>query len=94
MTTSKTDVLVTERKTTHGAFEDHARVTQKFKAVLFDELNRRIDRGQPGLTPMQYESLEMILHKIGRIVAGDAAFEDHWNDIAGYAHIANGTDNV
>jgi hypothetical protein len=31
------------------------------------------------------ESLDMILHKIGRIVAGDAAFKDHWVDIAGYA---------
>ena len=27
----------------------------------------------------------MILHKIGRIVAGDEMEPDHWLDIAGYA---------
>ena len=27
----------------------------------------------------------MIAHKIGRILAGDPSFQDHWADIAGYA---------
>ena len=30
----------------------------------------------------------MILHKIGRIVAGDEREVDHWQDIAGYATLA------
>lgn len=91
MTTSSTTSLVAERKKTHGAFEDHARITQKLKSVIFDECNQRIDRGQPPLTMTQTESLEMITHKIGRIIAGDASFPDHWDDIGGYARIANGT---
>lgn len=37
------------------------------------------------LNPMQSESLDMIAHKIGRIIAGDPNVEDHWRDIAGYA---------
>lgn len=31
----------------------------------------------------------MIAHKMGRILAGDAEFIDHWDDIEGYAHIGN-----
>jgi len=33
----------------------------------------------------QWEALEMIVHKIGRIVNGDPDVTDHWVDIAGYA---------
>lgn len=91
MTTSKdTDLLVASRTTTHGAFDDHARCTQGLKATIDIECGKRHDRGQPPLTDTQRESVDMILHKIGRIVAGDAGFQDHWDDIAGYARIANG----
>jgi hypothetical protein len=33
------------------------------------------------------ESLDMITHQIGRIIAGDPGFADHWRDIAGYAQL-------
>jgi hypothetical protein len=33
------------------------------------------------------ETLDMIAHKIGRIIAGNAAEPDHWRDIAGYAQL-------
>jgi hypothetical protein len=33
------------------------------------------------------ESLDMIAHQIGRIIAGDPGFADHWADIAGYAQL-------
>jgi hypothetical protein len=91
ITTTFADVetLTQERGKTHGAFTDHARITQRLKFIIREEELRRKDRGQAPLTMQQRESLEMILHKIGRIVAGDAGFADHWNDIAGYAHIAN-----
>lgn len=91
MTSNETDQLVTARKSTHGAFEDHARVTQCFKDVFNVELAQRAARKQPPLSDTQKESIEMILHKLGRIIAGDASFADHWNDIAGYARIANGS---
>jgi hypothetical protein len=79
-----------ERHKTHGSFEDHARITQRLKGVANDEIYQRFTRNQPPLTPRQSEALEMILHKIGRIIAGDASYEDHWTDIAGYAQIAKG----
>lgn len=89
MNNQLTDVL-TERHKTHGNFEDHARITQRFKGVMNDEIYQRFTRNQPALNPKQMEALDMILHKIGRIIAGDPSFEDHWTDIAGYAQIAKG----
>jgi hypothetical protein len=80
-----TDVneLVTIRKNTHGDFTDHARVTQRLKQVVHDEMKTINTK----VTHVQLEALQMILHKIGRIVAGDPNFKDHWDDIAGYAKI-------
>lgn len=89
---TSTEQLVADRKTTHGSFDDHARITQMLKAVIEAEKYERSARGQRHLTPTQAESIDMILHKIGRIIAGEASFQDHWDDIAGYAKIANGVD--
>lgn len=88
-----TTALVTDRGKTHGMFRDHARCTQRLKAVFHAELAQRNQRGQDRLDNKQVEAIEMILHKIGRVVAGDASFQDHWDDIAGYARIAN-DDNI
>jgi hypothetical protein len=41
------------------------------------------------LKPEHAESLEMIAHKIGRILAGNENFHDHWDDIAGYAKLGS-----
>lgn len=87
---TSTDELVNDRRKTHGSFTDHARATQRLKEVIMSELLERHKRGQEPLSFTQSEAIEMIVHKLGRIVAGDAGFADHWNDIAGYAKIANG----
>lgn len=74
-----------ERQKTHGDYSLHAECTQTLKHVirmLLDEHDR------PPLKMEHQEALDMILHKIGRIVAGDPNFEDHWHDIAGYAELA------
>lgn len=84
------DATLSERRSTHGNYEDHARITQSLKKVIALELNEREYRGQPPLTDRQRESIDMILHKIGRAVAGDSNFADHWFDIQGYAKIAVG----
>jgi hypothetical protein len=39
------------------------------------------------LMPDQREALEMIAHKIARIVNGDPNYADSWLDIAGYAQL-------
>lgn len=86
---AETAALVAARGKTHGAWADNAGVAQELKGVIQRAAWARRERGQPDLTAKQKESLEMICHKIGRIMAGDASFPDHWDDIGGYAKIAN-----
>ena len=70
-----------ERGERYGTFIDHARVTQALKSVIFDALRSR----NKILAADQQEALDMIVHKIGRIVNGDPNYDDSWHDIAGYA---------
>lgn len=75
-----TAAILAERAKTHGNYDDDARCAMRFLDVLADEETDR-------LTEPQRHSLRMICHKIARIVTGDAAFKDHWDDIAGYAKL-------
>ncbi|ANI79024.1 DUF6378 domain-containing protein [Sphingobium sp. EP60837] len=70
-----------ERGSRYGRFDKHAAVTQGIKTVLFD------CRARSSLAPDQVEALEMIAHKLGRIVNGDPDYADSWVDIAGYAKL-------
>lgn len=79
--------LTQERGKTHGRFCDHASYTQSLKRVMYRAEAERRARKQVPLNDMQRESLEMVFHKVGRILAGEADFQDHWDDIAGYAHL-------
>jgi hypothetical protein len=76
-----TDELLRQRARTHGSFPVHAQCTQNLKEVL------RSQENWGSLNAQQREALEMICHKMGRIMAGDATHADHWNDIAGYARL-------
>jgi len=77
-----TDDLLAERGKTHGDFAMHAYVTQAIKDALAAP-------GRDDMTPSQCEALDMIAHKLGRIVAGDPNHVDHWDDIAGYARLVS-----
>lgn len=68
-----------DRQKTHGEFEDHALLSQLLKHDM-----KEIPDWY-SLAPDQKESLEMICHKIARILNGDPNHHDHWHDIAGYA---------
>lgn len=79
-----------ERKKQHGDFTDHAACAQDFKKVFRAHVRRNNkDDGMRGLSDVQIEAAEMILHKLARIVAGDPNHKDHWDDIAGYATITS-----
>jgi hypothetical protein len=78
----ETNELLAERGKTHGDFTYHAQVVQELKAVMAAQPNyKRLSR-------VQREALEMIVHKIGRILAGDPDHKDHWLDIGGYSRLA------
>ena len=81
MTQDITEILQ-ERGKRYGKFMDHAEVTQKLKAIIYDGLQCKSP-----MAPDQTEALDMICHKIGRIVAGDPDYADSWVDIAGYAKL-------
>lgn len=77
------DAVLAERGARYGKFKDHARITQQFKNILFES---EIIEGKK-YTDSQREALEMIFHKIGRILNGDPNYADSWVDIAGYAKL-------
>jgi len=79
----ETTELLAERGKTHGDFTNHAQVTQMLKDVMFSQPTYQ------GLSQVQKEALEMIQHKVGRILAGNPDHQDHWDDIAGYAKLVS-----
>ena len=76
---SDIDATLAERGKRYGDFAGHAGVTQRIKAAIVSA--PRYAR----LTPSQREALDMIAHKVGRILNGDPNYPDSWHDIAGYA---------
>lgn len=82
-----TDINTTlnDRGSRYGTFVGHAEVTQDLKRCMAHHLAKR----NKTLTDDQWESLEMIAHKIGRIINGDPDYADHWHDIAGYATLVD-----
>lgn len=72
---------LSERGKRYGNFVGHADITQTFKKL---QHGFAIDR-KCVLTHSQQEALDMIFHKIGRILNGDPNHADSWHDIAGYA---------
>ena len=78
--TDVTEVLE-ERGSRYGAFVDHARITQNLKTMMTNSRNWKT------LPDDMKESLEMVAHKIGRILNGDPNYADSWVDIAGYAKL-------
>lgn len=70
---------IRRRSQVHGPFIINAGVSQNLKSVI------RLRDGYARLSIIQKESLDLICHKIGRILAGDPDWIDHWADIAGYA---------
>lgn len=74
-----------ERGKRYGDFAGHAMVTQTMKQLIAEELAAR----EKVLAPDQQEALDMICHKIGRIVNGDPNYADSWHDIAGYAKLVD-----
>lgn len=81
----QTDITTTlkERGQRYGTFLGHSQVTQDLKDTIRAHLFNR----DKVLTVDQLEALEVICHKIGRIINGDSDYADSWHDIAGYAQL-------
>jgi hypothetical protein len=75
------DNTLQERGSRYGSFVTHAKITYELKEVVATAL---VTQGKE-LDYDQREALDMIFHKIGRIINGDPNYADSWHDIAGYA---------
>ena len=80
---SDLNTTLQERGARYGTFTGHAEVTTDLKDVIEGHLTSRSKR----LAPDQQEALDMIAHKLGRIINGDPDYADSWHDIAGYAQL-------
>ena len=88
---ASTEETLKERGERYGKFTGHAEITQKLKATMLQgvhmhpETTERVKSRVAKMQHDQIECLEMIAHKIGRILNGDPNYGDSWRDIAGYA---------
>jgi hypothetical protein len=73
--------LLDERGARYGKFRDHARIAQHLKREM------QSTDGWHNLGASGREALEMVAHKIARILNGDPTYADSWVDIAGYAKL-------
>ena len=80
MTTNINDMLK-GREGRYGSFEVHAKIAQGLKAVMHER------SGWDALAQDQKEALEMIQHKIARILNGDPNYLDNWVDLVGYSQL-------
>ena len=79
---STIDDTLNERGKRYGVYRDHAQITQDLKLTMHSTPKWAT------LAAHQKETLEMVAHKIGRILNGDPNYHDSWHDIAGYAKLS------
>jgi hypothetical protein len=74
-----------EREQRYGSFQEFANIEQRLKEPM------QLSKAWGNLKPSQRSALEMIQHKIARILNGDPNYADNWHDIAGYATLVERT---
>ena len=83
VTLNSTDVDETldNRAQDYGKFIEGAEIMQMLKRIVHNYIEARGTK----LAFDQREAIDMIIHKLGRIINGNPDKVDHWVDIAGYA---------
>lgn len=79
--TTNIETMLQGREQRYGTFPGHAEISQHLKTTI----RRYLCQRDQHLAADQDEALEMICHKIARIINGDPDYVDNWVDIAGYA---------
>lgn len=78
MTTNVNEMLA-GREGRYGSFQGHARISQALKRAMQNSPN------WSKLTDVQKEGLEMVQHKVARMLNGDPSYLDNIVDIVGYS---------
>lgn len=81
MTTKNIDEVLQNRGETYGPFKGNAHISQSLKQCLKDSPS------WGAMENYKREALEMIVHKIARILNGNSSYVDSWTDISGYAQL-------
>jgi hypothetical protein len=75
------ETILAQRGKDYGDYASKAQFIQNMKLLI------RMSPNWFDLDPDMRESMEMIVHKMGRIAYGDPSHLDSWIDIAGYAKL-------
>ena len=75
------DDTLKERGNRYGEFKSHADLSRQLKQVM------AATGGWENLSPPAKEALDMIQHKVARILNGDPNYIDNWRDIQGFARL-------
>ncbi len=78
---NKVDDILNDRAKDYGTFIEGAEIMQMLKRIVHNYIEQR---GTP-LAFDQREAIDMIVHKLGRIINGNPDKADSWRDVAGYA---------
>jgi hypothetical protein len=81
MEPSDVDAILDSRAKDYGKFIEGAEIMQMLKRVVHNYIEKR---GTP-LAFDQREAIDMIIHKLGRIINGNPDKVDSWRDVAGYS---------
>jgi hypothetical protein len=82
-TPTSTETILQERGNRYGTFAGNSSTSQALKRLMAEHLAKH----NKALTDDQWEAMEMIAHKLARIINGDPDYHDNWADIAGYAKL-------
>lgn len=77
------DETLDERAKDYGKFIEGAEIMQMLKRIVHNYIEARGTK----LAFDQREAIDMIIHKLGRIINGNPDKVDHWVDIAGYSKL-------
>src|SRR5699024_12051327 len=72
---------ILQKESSYDGMNRQGELTKELKGVHHDH------EWWHKLTGGQQEALDMIMHKVSRIVCGDNLYIDSWRDIAGYAQV-------
>lgn len=75
------EATLAQRGAAYGDFREQGRITQNLKKAMQDSPNWQ------ALPGYMKEGLDMIQHKISRILNGDALYDDNVHDIIGYTKL-------
>jgi hypothetical protein len=80
-TEAKIDEVLNARAMNYGKFIEGAEIMQMTKRLVHNYIEQR----GTAMAFDQLEAIDMIIHKLGRIINGNPDHLDNWVDIAGYA---------